>query len=122
MTKEPYACAPRVFWIVDNGSSHRGQASVRRLQDRWPNLILIHTPVHASWINQIEIFFSIVQRKVLTPNDFDSLAHVARRLNEFEKRYNQIAEPFGWNFTRDKLNDMLTRLEDRQTRQLAAAA
>ncbi len=122
MTKEPYASAPRVFWIVDNGSSHRGQASVRRLQGRWPNLILVHTPVHASWINQIEIFFSIVQRKALTPNDFDSLAQVARRLNEFEKRYNQIAEPFGWNFTRDKLDDMLTRLSDRQTRQLAAAA
>ncbi|MGZ4259951.1 MAG: transposase, partial [Solirubrobacteraceae bacterium] len=84
MTTEPYASARRVFWIVDNGSSHRGQASVRRLENRWPNLILVHTPVHASWLNQIEIYFSIVQRKVLTPNDFDSLASVARRLNQFE--------------------------------------
>jgi len=122
MTKEPYASAPRVFWIVDNGSSHRGQASVRRLEDRWPNLTLVHAPVHASWVNQIEIYFPIVQRKVLTPNDFDSLAQIARRLNEFEKSYNQIAEPFGWNFTRDKLNDLLTRLSDRRPRQLAAAA
>jgi len=119
MTKEPYASAPRVFWIVDNGSSHRGQASVRRLEGRWPNLTLVHTPVHASWVNQIEIYFSIVQRKVLTPNDFDSLAAVARRLTEFEHLYNQIAEPFGWKFTREKLNDLLTRLSDRQ---LAAAA
>jgi DDE superfamily endonuclease len=122
MTKAPYATAPRVFWIVDNGSSHRGQASIRRLQGRWPNLILVHTPVHASWINQVEIYFSIAQRKVLTPNDFDSLATVARRLNDFEQLYNQIAEPFGWKFTRDDLGRLLTRLADRQARQLALAA
>jgi DDE superfamily endonuclease len=67
MTSEPYASARRVFWIVDNGSSHRGQASVDRLLGAWPNLRLVHLPVHASWLNQIEIYFSIVQRKVLTP-------------------------------------------------------
>jgi hypothetical protein len=110
MTKEPYASARRVFWIVDNGSSHRGQKSIDRLQGRWPNLILVHTPLHASWLNQIEIYFSIVQRKVLTPNDFADLTHVARRLNDFERHYNQLAEPFGWNFTRDKLNDLIARL------------
>jgi hypothetical protein len=122
MTKEPYASAQRVFWIVDNGSSHRGQKSIDRLQDRWPNLILVHTPIHASWLNQIEIYFSIVQRKVLTPNDFDSLAAVARRLNEFERLYNQIAEPIGWNFTRDTLNDWLERLADRDASPPALAA
>jgi hypothetical protein len=122
MTKEPYASARRVFWIVDNGSSHRGQASTDRLQGRWPNLILVHTPIHASWLNQIEIYFSIAQRKVLTPNDFDSLASVARRLNEFEHLYNEIAEPFGWKFTRNDLDDWLERLADRQATQLTLAA
>lgn len=122
MTKEPYASARRVFWIVDNGSSHRGQASIDRLQARWPNLILLHTPVHASWMNQVEIYFSIVQRKVLTPNDFDSLASVARRLNEFEHLYNEITEPFGWKFTRDDLNDWLDRLTERQATQPTLAA
>jgi hypothetical protein len=122
MTKEPYASAPRVFWIVDNGSSHRGQAAVDRLQGRWPNLILVHTPIHASWINQIEIYFSIAQRKVLTPNDFASIADVARRLNEFEHLYNQIAEPFGWNFTREKLHASLDRLAAHHSGQLALAA
>ena len=122
MTKEPYASARRVFWIVDNGSSHRGQASVRRLENRWPNLILVHTPVHASWLNQIEIYFSIVQRKVLTPNDFDSLDDVGRRLTEFEQLYNEIAEPFGWKFTRDDLNTWLDRLAQRQATQLGLAA
>ena len=122
MTKEPYASAGRVFWIVDNGSSHRGEASVRRLEGRWPNLILVHTPIHASWLNQIEIYFSIVQRKVLTPNDFDSLASVARRLNEFEQLYNEIAEPFGWKFTRQNLNEWLARLAEQQITQLTLAA
>jgi hypothetical protein len=67
MTTEPYRSARRVFWIVDNGSSHRGQASIDRLEGAWETLTLIHLPVHASWLNQIEIYFSIVQRKVLTP-------------------------------------------------------
>ena len=110
-----------MFWIVDNGSSHRGQASIRRLQSRWPNLILVHTPIHASWVNQIEIYFSIVQRKVLTPNDFDSLATVARRLNEFEHLYNQIAEPFGWKFTREKLAELLERLDNENPNDQPAA-
>jgi DDE superfamily endonuclease len=122
MTKEPYASAPRVFWIVDNGSSHRGRAAIDRLQGRWPNLILVHTPLHASWLNQIEIYFSIVQRKVLTPNEFDSIAAVTRRLNDFERLYNQIAEPFGWNFTRDKLTTWLARLDDHNPPALTIAA
>ena len=122
MRKEPYASARRVFWIVDNGSSHRGQASIDRLEDRWPNLKLVHTPVHASWLNQIEIYFSIVQRKVLTPNHFDSLASVARRLNEFERLYNEIAEPFGWKFTREDMSEWLQRLDERQAEKLALAA
>jgi len=122
LVKEPYASAPRVFWIVDNGSSHRGQAAIDRLQGRWSNLILVHTPLHASWLNQIEIFFSIVQRKVLTPNDFDSLAAVARRINEFERLYNKTAEPFGWNFTREKLHVWLDRLTARHGPQLTLAA
>jgi len=114
MTKEPYASAPRVFWIVDNGSSHRGQKSIDRLQGRWANLVLVHTPVHASWLNQVEIYFSIIQRKALTPNDFGSLAQVARRLNDFERSYNEIAEPFDWKFNRDKLDELLKRLDKHQ--------
>jgi len=112
MTKEPYASARRVFWIVDNGSDHRGKASIKRLQGRWPTLILVHLPVHASWLNQVEIYHSIVQRKLLAPNDFASTAELARALNDFERRYNEIAKPFEWNFTREKLADLLARLDD----------
>jgi transposase len=112
MTVEPYASATRVFWIVDNGSSHRGQASVDRLQGAWPNLTLVHLPVHASWLNQIEIYFSVVQRKVLTPNDFLDLAEVEQRLLGFQRRYQQAAVPFDWRFTRADLDQLLRRLDD----------
>jgi hypothetical protein len=110
MTKEPYASARRVFWIVDNGSAHRGQASIERLQGRWRNLVLVHLPLHASWLNQIEIVFSIVQRKLLQPNDFADLAVLARTLNEFEHHYNEVAEPFDWRFTRADLAELMARL------------
>jgi hypothetical protein len=112
MTQEPYRSARRVFWIVDNGSSHRGAAAVTRLQQQYPNLILVHLPTHASWLNQIEIFFSILQRKVLTPNDFPDLAAVERRLEAFAARYNDTATPFDWRFTRRDLEDRLASLPD----------
>ncbi|MET7951654.1 IS630 family transposase [Micromonospora sp. NPDC005324] len=99
MTQEPYASAKRVFWVVDNGSSHRGQAAADRLTARFPNAVMIHTPIHASWLNQVEIYFSIIQRKVLTPNDFTSLDQVEDRLTAFEQRYNATARPFKWKFT-----------------------
>src|SRR5262249_52323159 len=84
MEQEPYCSAERVFWIVDNGSSDRGQAGVRRLGQAYPKAVMVHTPVHASWLNQVEIYFALVQRKVLTPNDFSSLAEVERRLRLYE--------------------------------------
>jgi hypothetical protein len=111
MTQQPYASADRVFWIVDNGSSHRGTKAINRLAQQFPNAIMVHTPVHASWLNQIEIFFSIVQRKVVTPNDFTDLTVVEKRLTNFEDRYNQTARPFKWKFTTTDLNDLLARLK-----------
>jgi hypothetical protein len=110
MTRPPYNDARRVFWIVDNGSSHRGLASVQRLQQKYPRLVLVHGPVHASWLNQIEIYFSIVQRKVLTPNDFHDLNAVAERLLNFQYRWETIAEPFQWKFTRRDLARLLYKI------------
>jgi transposase len=110
MTAEPYASARRVFWVVDNGSSHRGQASCDRMVDNWPNATLVHLPTHASWLNQIEVFFSVVQRKVLTPNDFYDLADVEARLTAFQDRYNFTARPFNWTYTRHDLDDLLKRI------------
>ena len=110
MTTSPYREARRVFWIVDNGSSHRGARAVERLQQQYPNLVLVQGPIHASWLNQIEIYFSIVQRKVLTPNDFTSLADVEHRLLAFQRHYEALARPFEWTFTRRDLARLLAKL------------
>lgn len=110
MSQEPYRSARRVFWVVDNGSSHRGEASRRRLVQRYRRAVLVHTPVHASWLNQVEIYFAKVQRKVLTPNDFADLAEVERRLQLYEALCNREPRPFAWEFTTDKLHEFLRRL------------
>jgi transposase len=110
MNTEPYASANRVFWIVDNGSSHRGQASIDRMATQWPSARLIHTPVHASWLNQCEIYFSVVQRKVVAPNDFYDLNDVENRLTAFQDLYNAAARPFDWKYTTKDLNALLARI------------
>ena len=120
MEQELYKNANRVFWIVDNGSSHRGAAAVKRLQGAYANLRLVHLPVHASWLNQVEIYFSVIQRKVLTPNDFTSLQEVSQRLLSFQNLYEQVAKPFEWKFTRTDLQDLMNRLIHKP--QLALAA
>ena len=110
MTTEPYASARRVFFVADNGSSHRGQASIDRMAKAWPTAKLVHLPIHASWLNQIEIYFSIIQRKVLAPNDFHDLDAVADRLIGFEHYWQDTGTPFDWKFTRTDLNDLLARI------------
>ena len=113
MSHKPYVSAPRVFVIADNGSDHRGKKAARRLRDAYPNAIMIHTPVHASWLNQVEIVFSIVQKKVISPNDFTSTAQLAATLLAFIGRYNQTARPFNWKFTAADLTALLQRLSAR---------
>lgn len=114
MAQPPYRNARRVFWIVDNGSSHRGDRAVRRLQEKYRRIVLVQGPVHASWLNQIEIYFSIVERKALTPNDFPSLEALAERLFNFERYYESIATPFEWKFTRDDLRALLEAQADQK--------
>jgi transposase len=113
MSHEPYHSAPRVFVIVDNGSDHRGTRAARRLRDAHPNAIMIHTPVHASWLNQAEIIFSIVQKKILSPSDFPGTAQLAAALLAFTGRYNQTAQPFNWKFTAADLAGLLQRISAR---------
>jgi hypothetical protein len=111
MKRRPYRQARRVFWIVDNSTAHRGPAAVRRLRARFPNLVLVHGPIHASWLNQIEIYFSVLQRKALTPNDFPSLQALAQRTLNFQRHYQTIARPFEWRFTRKDLAALLRKLD-----------
>ena len=110
MSQQPYRSASRVFWIMDNGSSHRGQACIQRLRRRWPTIIPVHTPVHASWLNQIEVYFSILQRKLLTPNNFRSLAELEDCLLRFQDHYCAAARPFQWKFTREDLKTLLSKI------------
>lgn len=121
MTTEPYASARRVFWIVDNGSSHNGQASIDRMHAAWPNATLVHLPVHASWLNQVEIYFSILQRKAITPSDFADLDALAHRILAFQDRYNTTARPFDWTYTTTDLHAYLDRLNDHELQTRRAA-
>ena len=122
MSSEPYASAKRVFWIVDNGSSHAGRASIERMSAAWPRATLVHLPVHASWLNQIEIVFSVIQRKIIKPADFVDLDALAQRLTDFEPRYNATATPFDWRFTRTDLTELCRRIDAHQPANLALAA
>lgn len=121
MTQEPYASAKRVFWVVDNGSSHAGRTSIARMRAAWPTATLVHLPVHASWLNQIEIVFSVIQRKVIKPADFADLDTLAQRLTDFEPRYNAAAKPFDWKFTRTDLDDLLRRIDAHRAQPQPAA-
>jgi hypothetical protein len=114
MASEPYASARTVYWVVDNGSSHAGETSIKRMQERWQNAHLIHLPIHASWLNQIELYFSIVQRKAITPNDFHTTDELAERLLAFGDHYRQIARPFEWKFARQDLERVLERVDAAQ--------
>jgi hypothetical protein len=120
LAQEPYRSAARLFWIVDNGSSHRGDTAKQRLQQVDSRIILLHTPVHASGLNQVEIYFSIVQRKVLTPNDFADLEGIRLRLAFYEDLSNQSPTPLQWRVDRTKLMTLLAKLQAHQ-QQLSVA-
>lgn len=122
MQVEPYRSARTVYWVVDNGSSHAGKTSVKRMTEAYPNAKLIHLPVHASWLNQIEIYFSILQRKALTPNDFATLPELARHLMDFAQHYRTLAQPFEWTFTCAKLNSVIEKITRHEPQPLALAA
>jgi transposase len=110
MQAEPYASARRVFWVVDSGASHRNWAAADRLASAYPNAQMVHLPVHASWLNQVEVYFSVIQRKLLTPDDFEDLEELAEQILAFENHYNAAARPFDWRFTRTDLNRLLARI------------
>jgi hypothetical protein len=121
MGQEPYRSARRVFWVTDNGSSHRGVTAIQRLRRWYSNAILVHTPVHASWLNQVEIYFSVLQRKALTPNESPSLTALQTHIMDFQQRYESIAKPFEWKFTKADLHRTLAKIAPfRRERKIAA--
>jgi DDE superfamily endonuclease len=111
--EEPSRSGARLFWVVDNGSSHRGEAAKPRLRRVASRLILVHIPVHASWLNQVEISLSIIPRKVLTPNDFADLEAIRLRLACYDELANQHPTPLQWKCDRTKLTALFAKIEAR---------
>jgi len=83
--------------IVDNLSAH-GTPLIEEFLDRPENhhVLLHNTPTHASWLNQIVLWFSIMQRRLIRHGEFDSSMNLANRIIEFTKSYNCKAKPFRW--------------------------
>ncbi len=111
MTQEPYKSASRVFWTVDGGPAHHPNTFPARLQNMYSNAVAVSLPTHSSWLNQIEILFSIVQRKVLTPMNVSDQETLRKRLMDFQDYYQATAKPFDWKFTADDLKKRMDELK-----------
>jgi hypothetical protein len=71
----------------------------------------VHLPIHASWLNQVEIYFSVLQRKAINPVDFTDLDALAARILAFQDHYNRGTTPFDWTFTGADLRSLLDRMD-----------
>lgn len=112
MTQEPYHNSDRTFWVIDGGCAHHPNTFPARLKGMYPNAVAVSLPTHSSWLNQIEIFFSIVQRKVLTPMDVADKETLTKRLLDFQDYYQETAKPFDWKFTAADLKKRLDALKE----------
>jgi hypothetical protein len=112
MSQTPYRDATRTFWIVDSGRAHHRNTVPARLKNLYPNAVAVPLPIHASWLNQIELYFSILQRKVLTPMEVTDPAMLTQRVLDFQDYYQATARPFSWKFTADALKKRLEALHN----------
>ena len=101
---------------------HRGLGGIGRPRAQWPSVSVVQLPVHASWLNQVEVYFSVIQRKVLTPNEFEDLEELEAALLAFERYYETYAKPFEWRFTRRDLRKPLAKLAPKERFAERAAA
>jgi len=112
MTQEPYHSSARTFWVVDGGPAHHPNTFPARLRAMYPDAVAVSLPTHSSWLNQIEIVFSIVQRKVLTPMDVTDKQTLSKRVLDFQDYYQETAKPFNWKFTAADLKARLDALKN----------
>jgi hypothetical protein len=112
MSQAPYAQAARTFWIVDSGRAHHRSTFPARLKNLYPHAVAVPLPIHASWLNQIELYFSILQRKVLTPMDVTDRVGLTQRVLDFQDYYQATARPFTWKFTAETLQKRLEALNN----------
>jgi len=94
--------AQELYIVADNGSSHRSKKTLAWVA-KHKRLHLTFTPTHASWLNQIEIWFGILTRKVVRRGIFKSREELVERLMSFIQTYNQEARPFQWTYTGNPL-------------------
>jgi transposase len=94
--------AVAIHLIMDNGSSHVSKATQQWLADH-PRFVAHYTPKHASWLNQIELVFSIVARKVLKRGNFTSRDDLVSKIMRFIAARNETARPFAWTYTGEPL-------------------
>lgn len=87
----------KIHLILDNGSSHTSKETRLWLAEH-PRFSVTYTPVHASWLNMVEIFFSILARRVLRRGDFASRQDLIDKILAFITNYNQTAKPFRWTY------------------------
>lgn len=96
LDEEIPASITRVYLVMDNLKMHKGK-QVQAWLEAHPRFTCHFTPVHCSWMNQVEQWFSILQRKRLRISDFASLAHLAERLMAYVSQWNAHAHPFNWS-------------------------
>jgi transposase len=87
----------KIHLVMDNGSSHTSKATKAWLAAH-PRFSVTYTPKHASWLNMVELFFSILARRLLHRGEFTSREHLARKLLGFIGHYSRHAKPFRWRY------------------------
>ena len=86
-----------IHLVLDNGSSHTSKQTRKWLKEH-PRFTVTYTPTHASWLNMVEIFFSILTRRMLRRGDFASRDDLADKIIKFIETYNGTAKPFRWTY------------------------
>jgi hypothetical protein len=97
-----------IHLVCDNVTTHKGKLT-RAWLARHPRFRMHFTPVHCSWMNQIEQWFSILQRKRLAVANFADLADLAERITAFIDEWNIAAHPFKWS--RDSVTKILAKVD-----------
>lgn len=111
MALEPYASARRVYLTLDNGPCHHPSTFAHWVREQFGDkVVVLHTPVHASWLNQVELFFSILVRKALTPRDVPSQEALMEQVERFITEIYE-PKPFNWTYTTSDLEDLLSKLK-----------
>lgn len=87
----------RIHLVLDNGSSHTSKATRAWLAEH-PRFTVTYTPKHASWLNMVELVFSILARRLLHRSEFTSREHLANKILKFFAHYNRTAKPFRWTY------------------------